>query len=130
MNKIGIYILLIVIGGVIGVYVLNVWMLNESAVGMNFKELKITKMEFTTLNGSDIIVVHVTNVGNSPVTVAAVEINGDTQNNIIGDSVHGLTFNVTDSGTITIEHDWTVGNNYTVNLFTPHGLISYYIDTA
>ena len=130
MNKLGIYILLIVIGGVLGASALNFWMMNESAVGMNFKELQITQMEFTTLSDSDIIIVHVTNVGNTPVTVAGVKINGDTQNNITGDPVHGLTFNVTDSGTITIEKDWTTGKNYTVDLFTSGGLIGYYTDTA
>ena len=135
MNKIGIYcILLIVIGGVIGVSALNFWMMKESAVGMNFKELQITQMEFTTLGDSDIIIVHVTNLGNTPVTVTAVKINGDTQNNITGDSIHGLTFAVGDSGTITIEHDWTGGNNYTVKLFISDGreqsLLCYYTDTA
>jgi hypothetical protein len=123
--------LVLVIGGVIGVYALNFWMMNESAVGMNVKELQITKMEFTSLSDSDFIIVHFTNVGTSPVTVAAVKINGDTQNNITGDSVHGLSFAVTDSGTITIEQDWTAGNNYTVNLFTSdETLVGYYTDTA
>ena len=131
MNKLGIYIVLIVICGVIGVSALNIWMMNESTVIMNTKELQITQIEFTSLSDSDIIIVHVTNVGTTPVTVAAVKINGDTQNNITGDSIHGLTFAVTDSGTITTEQDWTTGNNYTVSLFTSDGtLVGYYTDTA
>ena len=131
MNKLGIYIVLIVICGVIGVSALNIWMMKESTVIMNTKELQITQIEFTSLSDSDIIIVHFTNVGTTPVTVAAVKINGDTQNNITGDSIHGLTFAVTDSGTITTEQDWTTGNNYTVSLFTSDGtLVGYYTDTA
>ena len=131
MNKIGVYVLLIVICGVIGVSALNFWMMNESTVIMNTKELQITQIEFTSLSDSDIIIVHFTNVGTSPVTVAAVKINGDTQNKITGDSIHDLTFAVTDSGTISIEQNWTVGNTYTVDLFTSDGtLVGYYTDTA
>ena len=131
MNKIGIYILLIVIGGAIGASVLNFWMMNESAVGMNTKEMRITQMEFTTLGDSDIIILHVTNVGTLPVTVDLVKINRYRQNKITGDSIYGLTFESGDSGTITVEHDWTTGNNYTVNLFHSDGtLVGYYTDTA
>ena len=132
MNKLGIFIVLIVfIGGAIGASVFYY----KSALTidmMDTKELVVTQMEFTTLNDSDIIILHVTNPETKPLTVATVKINGYTQNKITGDSIHGLTFEPTgDLGTITIEHDWTTGNSYTASLFTSDGtLVGGYTETA
>jgi hypothetical protein len=132
MNRIGICFLLVVIGGAIGAIALIYYMSDPlTIVPMNVKELTVTQMEFTTLSDSEVIVLHVTNSGTKPVTVAAVKINGDTQNKITGDTIHGLTFEPGDSGTITIEHDWTTGNNYTARLFTSDGtLVGSYTDTT
>jgi hypothetical protein len=130
-NKMDVYFLLIVIGVAIGASVLISYMNNLTIVPMDTKELVITQMEFTTLNDSDIIILHVTYPDKYPVTVDIVKINGETQNKITGDPIYGLTFEPGDSGTITIEHDWTTGNNYTVNIFTPDGIrASSYTDTA
>jgi hypothetical protein len=131
-NKMDAYFLLIVIGVAIGASVLISYMNNLTIVPMDTKELVITQMEFTTLNDSDIIIIlHVTYPDKYPVTVDIVKINGETQNKITGDPIYGLTFEPGDSGTITIEHDWTTGNNYTVNIFTPDGIrASSYTDTA
>ena len=131
MNKLGIFIVLIVfIGGAIGASVFYY----KSALTidmMDTKELVVTQMEFTTLNASDIIILHVTNPETKPLTVATVKINGYTQNKITGDSIQGLTFEPGDLGPITIEYDWIAGNNYTVDLFTPDGhLLDHYTDTA
>jgi hypothetical protein len=132
MNKKVIYIVLVAfIGAAIGAFTLSFWMMNQSRVIMNTKELYITQMEFTTLSDSDVIILHFKNSGTLQVTVDAVKLNGDTQNKITGDSVHGLTFEPGDSGTITIEHDWTTGNSYTARLFTSDGtLVGSFQDTA
>jgi hypothetical protein len=134
MNKIDTYILLIIIAGVIGASALIYYMSPPLIIagGANIRELTVTQMEFTTLNDSDIIILHVISTSmQRPVILAAVKINGDTQNKITIDSIHGLTFEPGDSGTITIEHDWTTGNDYTVDLFTSDGtLVGYHTDTA
>ena len=94
------------------------------------RELTVTQMEFTASSDFDVIILHVTNTGNSPVTVAAVKINDDL---ITKDSIHSLTSEPGESGTIIIEYDWTTGNKYTVNLFTSDGTLTYvggYTDTA
>ena len=132
MNKLGIYIVLIVIGVAIGAIALiyyNPFQMNIET--MDIPELTVTQMEFTTLSDSDIIILHVTNTGIHPVTLAAVKINGDTQNKITVDSIHGLTFEPGDSRTFTIEHDWITGNSYTVSGFTSDGSMPMSItDTA
>lgn len=130
-DKIGIYILLIICA-VLAASAFTYYMLNPSTiVPMDTKELVVTQMEFTTLSDSDIIILHVTNPETKPLTVATVKINGYTQNKITGDSIHGLTFEPGDLGTITIEQNWIAGNNYTVDLFTPDGhLLGSYTDTA
>ena len=131
MNKKGIYIVLIAyIGAAIVASTLHFWMMNQSRVIMNTKELYITQMEFTTLGDSDVIVLHFKNSGTLRVTVAAVKINGETQNKTTGDSIFGLTFEPGDLGTITVEHDWKTGNTYTARLFTSDGtLVGSYTDT-
>jgi hypothetical protein len=132
MNKLGIYIVLIVIGVAIGAIALiyyNPFQMNIET--MDIPELTVTQMEFTTLSDSDIIIVHATNRGTKPVTVVAVKINGDIQNKITVDSIHGLTFEPGDSRTFTIEHDWITGNSYTVSGFTSDGSMPMSItDTA
>ena len=130
-DKIDIYILLIIFA-VLVASALTYYMLNPFVIDtMKTKELCVTQMEFTTLSDSDIIILHVTNPETKPLTVATVKINGYTQNKITGDSIHGLTFEPGDLGTITIEQNWIVGNNYTVDLFTPDGhLLGSYTDTA
>jgi len=133
MQKLGTYIILIVIVALIGAITLiyNRQMFQMHIIPMDTKELCVTQMEFTTLSDSDIIILHVTNPEPNPLTVAVVKINGYTQNKITGDSIHGLTFEPGDLGTITIEQNWIVGNNYTVDLFTPDGhLLGSYTDTA
>lgn len=130
-DKIGIYIVLIICA-VIVASVFTYYMLSPSTiVPMETKELVVTQMEFTTLSGSDNIILHVTNPETTPLTVAAVKINGYTQNKITGDFIHSLTFEPNDLGTITIEQNWIAGNNYTVDLYTPDGhLLGSYTDTA
>ena len=135
MNKIDIYLLLvIVIGGVIGASALiyyNPFALTIDSV--NTKELTVTQMEFTTLSDSDVIILYARNSGKFSVTVtfATVKINGDTQNKITGDSIHSLIIEPGDSGMIAIEHEWITGNKYAVNLFTSDGQkVGYYTDTA
>ena len=130
IDKKDIYILLvIVIGSVIGASALIYYMSDPlTIVPLNTKELTVTQMEFTTSSDSDIIILHVTSSGTSPVTVGVVRINGD---KITGDSIHGLTFEPGDSGTITIEHEWITGNSYTARLFASDGsLVGSYTDTA
>jgi len=137
MNKIYIYLLLvIVIVGAIGAsglfyYYTTPLTIDSLALAERTHELTVTQMEFTTLNDSDIIILHVTSTKTSPVTVDILKINGETQNKITGDSIYGLTFEPGNSGTIRIEHDWTTENNYTVNIFTPDGIrVSSYTNTA
>ena len=132
-NKMDAYFLLIVISFGIGAITLiyNRQMFQMHIIPMDTKELIVTQMEFTTLSDSDIIILHVTNPETKPLTVATVKINGYTQNKITGDSIHGLTFEPGDLGTITVEQDWTTGNNYTASLFTSDGhLLGSYTDTA
>ena len=131
MNKKGIYIFFLVYA-VLAASAFTYYMLNPLTIRgpTRWPELTVTQMEFTTLSDSDVIIVHVTNTGPKTVTVAAVKINGDTQNKITGDSIHGLTFEPGDSGTITVEHDWTTENTYTARLFTSDGaLVGSYTDT-
>jgi len=135
IDKKDIYLLLvIVIGGVIGASAFTYYMLNPLVIdSVHTKELTVTQMEFTTLSDTNIIILYARNTGkfSATVTFATVKINGDTQNKITGDSIHSLTIEPGDSGTITIEYDWTTGNTYTVNLFTSDGsLVGYYTDTA
>ena len=131
-NKMGAYFLLIVICGAIGAIALIYYNPFKFTKGMMpTRELCVTQMEFTTLSDSDIIILHVTSACTPTVTVAAVKINGETQNKITGNSIHGLTFEPGDLGTITVEHDWITGNNYTVSMFTSDGhLLGSYTDTA
>jgi len=87
-------------------------------------------VDFTTLNDSNIVILHFINSGTKDVILATVKIDGETQNKITVDSIHGLTFQPGDSGTITIEHEWITGNNYTVNMFTSDNMAGSYTDTA
>jgi len=131
-NKMDAYFLLIVISVAVGTIALIYYNPFKETIGdpTRCPELTITQMEFTTLNDSDVIIVNATNTGIYPVTVEAVKINGDTQNKITVDSIHGLTFEIGDSDTITIEYEWTIGNSYTVSLFHSDGQESFYTDTA
>jgi hypothetical protein len=130
-NKMDAYFLLIVISVGIGAIALIYYNpFKEIIAPMDIPELTITQMEFTTLSDSEIIIVHATNTGTLPVTVDAVKINGETQNKITVDSIHGLTFEPGDSRTFTLEHDWITGNSYTVSLFNSGGWESFYTDTA
>ena len=132
-NKMDAYFLLIVISVAVGTIALIYYNPFKETIGdpTRCPELTITQMEFTTLNDSDIIILHVTSTKTSPVTVDILKINGETQNKITGDSIYGLTFEPGNSGTIRIEHDWTTENNYTVNIFTPDGIrVSSYTNTA
>jgi hypothetical protein len=133
MNKIDTYILLIAIGTVIGASALIYYMHNDKIGGDpgRWPELTVTQMEFTTLSDSDIVILHVTSTCTPTVTVAVVKINGYTQNKITGDPIRGLTFETGESGTITVEHDWTTGNKYVVSLFIADGtMVGGYTDTA
>ena len=128
-DKIGTcFLLVIIIGGAIVAFA-SFYKPDPWTKGMfPTKELCITEMEFTASSDSDVIILHFTNVGWSPVTVAAVKINDD---KITKDSIHGLSSEPGESGTIIIEYDWATGNKYTVNLFTSDGtLAGYYTDTA
>ena len=128
MNKKGIYILFLVYA-LLAASALTYYMLNPVIIdSVHTKELTVTHVEFTTLNDSNIIVLYARNSGKFSVTVDAVKINDDL---ITGDSIHSLTIEPGDSGTITIEHDWITGNSYTVRLFTADGtLVSSRTDTA
>ena len=131
-NKMDAYFLLIILGVAIGASALVCYMSGPlTIVPMETKELVVTQMEFTTLNDSNIIILHVTNPETKPLTVATVKINGYTQNKITGDPIHGLTFEPADSGTIAIEQNWIAGNNYTASLFISDGtLVGSYTGTA
>jgi hypothetical protein len=109
------------------------WTEISATIGfMETSELTINQMTFTagdSENGQ--ILVELTNSGTSAVTVSMVKVNGATQTNVTGDTTHGLTFPAGDSGTITIEQDWTAGNKYSVTLFSSDGtLVGAYTDTA
>ena len=130
--KTDIYFFLILIGCLIGacalIYCMSPVTIDSIALAERSQKLTITQMEFTTLNESDIIILHVTSLGTSPVTVDVVKINDD---KITKDSIHSLTIEPGDSGIIGIQYDWITGNNYTVNIFTPDGIrASSYTDTA
>ena len=131
--KADIYFFLILFGCLIGACVLIYSYTNNLTIDSigpieRAHKLAVTQMEFTTLNDSDIIILHVTSLGTSPVTVDIVKINDD---KITGDSIHSLTIQPGDSGIIGIEYDWKTGNSYTVNIFTPDGIrASSYTDTA
>ena len=131
IDKRDIYIQLIIFA-VLAASAFTYYMLNPLVIDqMKTKELLVTQMEFTTLSDSDIIILHVINPEINPLTVATVKINGETQNKITGNSIHGLTFEPDDLGTITVEHDWRTGNSYTVSMFTSDGhLLGSYTDTA
>ena len=95
------------------------------------KELTVTQMEFTTLSDTDVIILLVRNSGKFSVTVDVAKINGEIQNKFTGDSIHGLTFQPGDSGTIIIEHDWITGTKYAVSVFDSDGtLVIGYSDIA
>jgi hypothetical protein len=128
MNKKGVYILFLVYA-VLAASVFAYYMLNPVVIdSVHTKELTVTHMEFTTSNDSDVIVLYARNSGKFSVTVDAAKINGDL---ITGDSIHSLTIEPNDSGTITIKHDWTTANTYTINMFTADGqMVSSYTDTA
>ena len=131
--KTDIYFFLILIGCLIGACALIYYYttpLTIDSIGPIERayKLTVTQMEFTTLNNSDIIILHVTSLGTSPVTVDVVKINDD---KITKDSIHSLIIEPGDSGIIGIEYDWITGNSYTVNIFTPDGIrASSYTDTA
>ena len=131
-NKMDAYFLLLVISVGIGAIALIYYNPFKFTKGMMpTRELCVTQMEFTTLSDSDIIILHVTNPEINPLTVVTVKINGETQNKITGNSIHGLTFEPGDLGTITVEHDWRTGNSYTVSMFTSDGhLLGSYTDIA
>ena len=130
MNKKGIYIICSIYA-VLGASAFTYYILNPVKIGGHpgrGGELAVKQMEFTTLNDSDIIILHVTNSGVPAITVATIKINDDL---ITGEYIHSLTIEPGDSGTITVEHDWTPGNSYTVSLFTSSGtLVGGYRDTA
>jgi hypothetical protein len=130
--KTDIYFFLILIGCLIGacalIYCMSPVTIDSIALAERSQKLTITQMEFTTLNESDIIILHVTSLGTSPVTVDVVKINDD---KITKDSIHSLTIEPGDSGIIGIEYDWITGNSYTVDIFTPDGIrASSYTETA
>jgi hypothetical protein len=130
--KTDIHFFLILIGCLIGacalIYCMSPVTIDSIALAERSQKLTITQMEFTTLNESDIIILHVTSLGTSPVTVDVVKINDD---KITKDSIHSLTIEPGDSGIIGIQYDWITGNNYTVNIFTPDGIrASSYTETA
>ena len=76
MQKLGTYIILIVIVALIGAITLiyNRQMFQMHIIPMDTKELVVTQMEFTTLSDSDIIILHVTYPDTLPVTVAVMNL--------------------------------------------------------
>ena len=131
-NKMDAYFLLIVISVAIGAIALICYNPFKMVIDtLDTMELTVTQMEFTTLNDSDIIILHVTNSGTLPVTVDAVKINDETRNKITVDSIHGPTFKAGGSGIIGIKYDWIIGTKYSVIGFTSDGvMVMSYTDTA
>ena len=123
-DKMDAYFLLVVISVAIGAIALICYNPFKMVIDtLDTMELTVTQMEFTTLNDSDIIILHVTNSGTLPVTVDAVKIKDETRNKITVDSIHGPTFKAGGSGTITVDYDWITGTKYSVIGFTSDGVM-------
>ncbi len=128
MQKLGIYIILIVIGALIGASTIVYVTLNQNQKIVS-SELTVVDVVFS---GSDSINVTVVNSGTEDVTINQVRINGTT--------ISSANWTL-DSGNAEIAHDagdyveitfaWTTGNKYVITFFTLDGnILGSFIDTA
>jgi len=128
MQKLGIYIILIVIVALIGASTIVYVTLNQNQKIVT-SELTVVDVVFS---GSDSINVTVVNSGTEDVTINQVRINGTTISSVNW---------ALDSGNAEIAHDagdyveitfaWTTGNKYAITFFAADGtILGSFIDTA
>ena len=128
MQKLGTYIILIVIVALIGASTIVYVTLNQNQ-RIESSELTVIDIIFS---GSDSINVTVVNSGTEDVTINQVRINGTTISSVNW---------ALDSGNAEIAHDagdyveitsaWTAGNKYAITFYTLDGnILGSFIDTA
>ena len=128
MQKLGTYIILIVIGALIGASTIVYITLNQNQK-IETNELTVVDVVFS---GSDSINVTVINSGTADVTINQVRINGNTISSANWALDSGNAAIAPDaSDYVEITSAWTAGNKYTITFFATDGTISgSFIDTA
>ena len=126
-QKLGIYIILLVIGALIGASTTAYVTLNKNKIETS--ELTVIDMVFS---GSDSIKVRMINTGTEDVTINQVRINGSTISAANWTLDSGNSGIVRDSGDyVEITSAWTAGNKYAITFFAPDGtILGSFIDTA
>jgi len=127
MQKLGIYIILIVIGALIGASTTVYVTLNRDKIESS--ELTVIDMVFS---GPDSINVRVINTGTEDVTINQVRINGTIISLANWTLDSGNAVIVPDAGDyVEITSAWTAGNKYAITFFATDGaILGSFIDTA
>jgi archaeal type IV pilus assembly protein PilA len=82
---------------------------------MKTEELKITGVQFTTVDSAKVMVVSVRNQGTSGLTISAASVNGGASTDV------NKLIAANGQDTVTIPCAWAIGGNYQVILFTAQG---------
>jgi len=132
MKNIGVYVLLVVIGGVIGASALIYYMSDPlTLVPMETRGLEVRQMTFGLGNGNGTITVSLTSSGTCDVTVSLVKVNGNAVD--LDDwTMSAAPVPAGEPATLNISNQTIVsGNTYAVNIFTADGtMVGSYTDTA
>ena len=127
MHRIDVYIILLVIGALLGASITSYVTINQNPSTREQVKVTITGMTFET-NGN--VTIAVTNSGTSAVTIGIVKVNGATVSFLAAEDTT-LGAAEIDDLTIDMASSWGAGSKYSVNLFATDGtLISSYTDTA
>jgi len=132
MKNIGVYVLLVVIGGAIGASALIYYMSDPlTLVPMETRGLEVRQMTFGLGNGNGTITVSLTSSGTCDVTVSLVKVNGNAVD--LDDwTMSAAPVPAGEPATLNISNQTIVsGNTYAVNIFTADGtMVGSYTDTA